>query len=206
MYSTLLSGHHQARIDRAAAAPLTTQKQREVPDEQERGATSRCPKAAVLLAASVVVCFAGGASAQVKETIPPNLSSGLREARSAQTPGAERPGNRAAIQSLFDAVSLPPIASIGAGSDLRPYLAPGLPQDLTRAALRRAWSTDPAIRDFIGLSENSWDFNAPDAVSGFGSLITDDAGRLSAGLAEDPKNRKPSASQQRAARLNKSGR
>jgi hypothetical protein len=35
-----------------------------------------------------------------------------------------------------------------------------------------------AIRDFIGLSENSCDFNASDGVPGFGSLITDDAGRL----------------------------
>jgi len=41
-----------------------------------------------------------------------------------------------------------------------------------RAALRRAWSTDLAIRDFIGLSENSWDFNAPGGVPGFGSLTT----------------------------------
>ena len=29
---------------------------------------------------------------------------------------------------------------------------------------------DPVIRDFIGLSENSWDFNAPDGIPGFGSL------------------------------------
>jgi hypothetical protein len=75
-------------------------------------------------------------------------------------------------------VSLPPIESIGATSDIRPFLEPGVPQDLARAALRRAWAADPGIRDFIGLSENFWDFNAPDAVPGFGSLTTDDAGRL----------------------------
>jgi hypothetical protein len=205
MYSTLLFGHNQARIHRAAASPLTKQKQEEVPDEQKRVATSRCSKAVVLLAASGLVCFADGALAQIKETIPPTLSSGLREASSARTPGAERPSNHAPIQSLFDAGSLPPIASIGAGSDIRPYLAPGMPEDLTRAALRRAWSTDPAIRDFIGLSENPWDFNTPDAVSGFGPLITDETGRLSARPAEDPKTRNPSASRQSTARLNKSG-
>jgi len=66
--------------------------------------------------------------------------------------------------------NLPPIESIGSGSDIRPFLAFGVPPDLTRAALRRAWLTDPAIRDFIGLSENSWDFNAPSGTSGFGSL------------------------------------
>jgi hypothetical protein len=40
---------------------------------------------------------------------------------------------------------------------------------MTRAALRRAWLTDPAIHDFIGLSENSWDFNSPRDASRFGS-------------------------------------
>jgi hypothetical protein len=80
--------------------------------------------------------------------------------------------------SLFDPTSLPPIEAIGAGSDIRPFLAAGVPADLTRAALRRAWSADPAIRDFIGLSENSWDFNAPGGVPGFGSLTAEDARRL----------------------------
>jgi hypothetical protein len=59
-----------------------------------------------------------------------------------------------------DPQSLPPIETIGAGSDIRPFLATGVRANLTRAALRRAWSADPAIRDFIGLSESSWDFNA----------------------------------------------
>jgi hypothetical protein len=90
-----------------------------------------------------------------------------------------------ATQSVFDAPSLPPIESIGAGSDIRPFLAPGVPADLTRAALRRAWSADPAIRDFIGLSENSWDFNGPDGVPGFGSPTTDGPGRLLARKMEE---------------------
>ena len=50
-----------------------------------------------------------------------------------------------------------------------------MPEDLARVALRRAWATDPAIRDFIGLSENSWDFNAP---------VTQGTGRLPAEKAE----------------------
>jgi hypothetical protein len=83
-----------------------------------------------------------------------------------------------ATRSVFDAPRLPSIESIGAGSDIRPFLAPGVPAHLMRAALRRAWSTDPAIRDFIGLSENSWDFNGPDGVPGFGSLTTDGPGQL----------------------------
>jgi hypothetical protein len=84
--------------------------------------------------------------------------------------------------SDFDPASLPPIESIAVGSDIRPFLAAGVPADLTRAALRRAWSADPTIRDFIGLSENSWDFNAPGGVPGFGSLPAEDARRLLARL------------------------
>jgi hypothetical protein len=121
----------------------------------------------------------------VQETVPPILSSGLRGATPAATPLIEHLTRSPATQSVFDAPSLPPIESIDAGSDIRPFLAPGVPADLTRAALRRAWSADPAIRDFIGLSENSWDFNGPDGVPGFGSPTTDGPGRLLARKMEE---------------------
>src|SRR5262245_26180997 len=75
----------------------------------------------------------------------------------------------------LDPTKLPPIETITADTDIRGFLAPGVPPELTRAALRRAWAADPKIRDFIGLSENSWDFNAPGAMTGFGSLeMTDE--------------------------------
>ncbi|MGD9846741.1 MAG: DUF3306 domain-containing protein [Variibacter sp.] len=70
----------------------------------------------------------------------------------------------------FDLASLPPIDSIVEGTDISGFLKRGVPLDLTRAALRRAWSTDPAIRDFIGLAESAWDFNDPNAMPGFGPL------------------------------------
>src|SRR5262249_13359900 len=44
------------------------------------------------------------------------------------------------------------------------------PEELTRAALRRLWTADPAIRDFVGLAENAWDFTDPGAMPGFGPL------------------------------------
>lgn len=34
---------------------------------------------------------------------------------------------------------------------------------------RVLWA-DPAIKDFVGASENSWDFTKPDSIPGFGSL------------------------------------
>ena len=70
----------------------------------------------------------------------------------------------------FDLASLPSLESITAATDIRAFLAPGVPKELARAALRRAWSADPAIRDFVGLAENAWDFNDPTAMPGFGAL------------------------------------
>jgi hypothetical protein len=80
----------------------------------------------------------------------------------------------------FDLASLPPIELIDAETDLRAFLGEGVPAEVTRAALRRGWSTDPAIRDSIGLSENSWDFNTPGAMPGFGCLEPEDIRRLAA--------------------------
>ena len=77
-----------------------------------------------------------------------------------------------------DLASLPSIESIGADTDVTAFLRPGVPADLTRAALRRAWSSDPAIRDFVGLVENGWDFNDPNAMGGFGPISPGEAARL----------------------------
>ena len=77
----------------------------------------------------------------------------------------------------FDITTLPSLDSITPNSDIRVFLQRGVPAELTRAALRRAWSADPAIRDFVGLSENSWDFNAPDSIPGFGSMTLADVQR-----------------------------
>jgi len=77
--------------------------------------------------------------------------------------------------SAPDLTKLPPIETITAESDIRAFLAPGVPPELTRAALRRAWVADPKIRDFVGLADYDWDFNAPGAMTGFGSLeMTDE--------------------------------
>jgi hypothetical protein len=75
-----------------------------------------------------------------------------------------------APEAGFDPASLPPIESITAYSDVRAFLQSGVPAELTKAALRRVWTTDPAIRDFIGIAENQWDFTDPTAMPGFGPL------------------------------------
>jgi len=73
-------------------------------------------------------------------------------------------------ETEFDPASLPPLESITALSDVTAFLREGVPAELTRAALRRVWTADPAIRDFVGLAENAWDFTDPNAMPGFGPL------------------------------------
>ena len=76
-----------------------------------------------------------------------------------------------------DLSALPSLESITATTDIRAFLMPGVPVELSRAALRRAWLADPAIRDFVGLAENAWDFTAPETVPGFGSTVPADIAR-----------------------------
>jgi hypothetical protein len=86
---------------------------------------------------------------------------------------APAPSDGAAAEPALpeiDLSNLPAIESIDAATDITAFLRKGIPQELSRAALRRAWTADPAIRDFVGLAENAWDFNDPNAMPGFGPL------------------------------------
>jgi hypothetical protein len=86
-----------------------------------------------------------------------------------------QPQAEGAPDQPFDLANLPPLASITADSDIGAFLQSGVPAELTRATLRRAWASDPAIRDFIGIAENQWDFNDPDGIPGFGPLPASDS-------------------------------
>jgi hypothetical protein len=117
-----------------------------------------------------------GTRAETAKPEPAVLDSRLRgnERGRAFEPNKEE----GADEPLVDLTKLPPIESITAETDIRAFLSPGVPAELSRAALRRVWSADPSIRDFVGLSENSWDFNAPGAIPGFGPLqMTDELRR-----------------------------
>jgi hypothetical protein len=78
--------------------------------------------------------------------------------------------SQSAKAQQIDLAGLPSVDAITATTDIRPFLAPGVPLELVRAALRRTWVADPRIRDFRGLQENGWDFNDLAAVPGFGRL------------------------------------
>jgi hypothetical protein len=91
-----------------------------------------------------------------------------------------------ASDETFGLADLPPIDSIAANTDVTAFLRPGVPPDLTRAALRRAWTSDPAIRDFVGLVENGWDFNNPSAMAGFGAITADEVAQLASKIIGEP--------------------
>jgi Protein of unknown function (DUF3306) len=109
-----------------------------------------------------------------------SLPSGSVETVSA---GAEvtavQPRTDTSAEEPFNLASLPSIEAITANTDIRGFLQSCVPAELTRAALRQAWASDPAIRDFIGIAENQWDFNDPNAIPGFGPLpVTDNVPAL----------------------------
>ena len=83
---------------------------------------------------------------------------------------AVTPPDTALPEPEIDLSKLPSLDSITAATDITEFLRKGIPAELSRAALRRAWTADPAIRDFVGLAENAWDFTDPDAIPGFGAL------------------------------------
>ena len=102
-----------------------------------------------------------------------------------------------APEDEFDLASLPPIESLTIESDFKAFLHRKVPLELRSAALRRAWSLDPAIRDFIGPADYAWDFNAPDGVPGFALELGGDAMKLlSHALGLDAPVPKPAAEPQ----------
>jgi len=95
----------------------------------------------------------------------------------AQTPDSAPSAPDPAAAQEFDVSSVPAIESISAQSSVAAFLRAGVPEDLTRAALRNAWVSDPAIRDFVGIAENQWDFNGEGTIAGFGPLSAEEYAR-----------------------------
>jgi hypothetical protein len=134
-----------------------------------------------------------------RRKLEPAQESGGKDApeqdHSVDVPAADAVSEPAAVvaaddqapEKPFDVASLPPIESITAGTDIRDFLKPGVPLSLSRAALRRAWTSDPAIRDFIGIAENQWDFTN-DSIPGFGPIDPADIPRLLAKIISSTKD------------------
>ncbi len=66
----------------------------------------------------------------------------------------------------LDLSKLPNVDELTAESDIAAFMQKGVPEALQRLALRRMWSLDSSIRDFVEVAENQWDFNAVGGVYG----------------------------------------
>lgn len=107
------------------------------------------------------------------------------EPSSDDRPGPAPPATAAAGDDLADLteaeaedgdepLELPSLDQIGPDFDLAPWLTRNVPEAWKLAALRRAWSADPAIRDFKGLADYDLDYNTPGAAPGYGPLTESD--------------------------------
>jgi hypothetical protein len=107
-----------------------------------------------------------------EEPDPPASAAEVGKPVAEGAPADKPKGQSAPVEPapVFDPASLPSLESIGAQTDISAFLKPGVPGELRLAALRRAWTADPAIRDFKGLAENDWDFTKPNSMIGFGEL------------------------------------
>jgi hypothetical protein len=125
-------------------------------------------------------------AASPEESVRADAPQAGQKEKALGTPPDAAEGKNEAAEPAFDLSKLPSIDSITAETDIRAFLAPGVPPALTQAALRRAWSVDPKIRDFIEVAENQWDFTAP-GVPGFDlSPPTGDIKRMLAQILGDP--------------------
>jgi uncharacterized protein DUF3306 len=123
------------------------------------------------------------ASSQAEPVNPPAADEPAQDERASGK--AARLNSPASAEIAFDLTSLPPIESIDAETDISGFLGPGVPSELTLAALRRAWISDPKIRNFVGLADYDWDFNAAGSMAGFGPLeIAAEVTKAAAGIAE----------------------
>jgi hypothetical protein len=132
-------------------------------------------------------------AAKAKDRVRPEQAAGHEEATThSEREACDEHGDaRGPTRPAFDPGSLPALEAITGETDIRAFLAPGVPAELTSAALRRVWVSDPMIRNFVGLADYAWDFNAQGSMAGFGALETSDAVRrqmaqlIGGGEAED---------------------
>ncbi|MBN8943882.1 MAG: DUF3306 domain-containing protein [Rhizobiales bacterium] len=88
---------------------------------------------------------------------------------SAATAGtaADVPAN--ALDDLIAA--LPDIEKLVPGQDISAFMRTGVPLALRNQALRRMWTIDPAIRDFVSEAlDYAYDYNVPGGAPGFAAM------------------------------------
>lgn len=84
----------------------------------------------------------------------------------AADPAAPPPAAATAPPAEAQLPELPPIDSLTKDSDYTPFLRPGVPEALRKAALRKLWQSDPVFANLDGLLEYGEDFGEPFRAAG----------------------------------------
>lgn len=92
-----------------------------------------------------------------------------------------------AVAAEAPQVEIPPDAATIPLDDITAWLGRSIPEGWREIALRRMWSADISIRDFIGPADYAWDWNTPGGAPGWGPMrAADDIVRLlSRAIGED---------------------
>jgi uncharacterized protein DUF3306 len=157
--------------------------------------TSHAPSTCTAVLLSLLAATLGAATADELFIYPPVIlasdpaSHQIERGKPADAANSPERDAPEVTVSGFDAATLPPIESIDAQTDITVFLQSGVPAELRLAALRRAWTVDPAIRDLKGPQENDWNFNDPNGIPGFGELgpEVDAKGKVAEILGETPR-------------------
>jgi hypothetical protein len=118
------------------------------------------------------------------------------EAQAADEPAAEPDPQAPEAAATEPPEPLPRVENLTADSDLAAFLRQGVPAALRNAAMRKMWSLDPVVRDYVGPSEYAWDFNQPGSMAGFGALesgssVADFLSTVSRALPDDSREAAP---------------
>lgn len=125
-------------------------------------ASTRWPQA-MLVTMQTSVFALGIAAFLIAQSVP-----ALAQPRPQESPGAGSASE--GTMPAFDFADWPLLDLIDARTNISVFFRSGVPAGLRIAGFRRAWTADPAIRDFKGLGENDWDFENLSSIPGFGEL------------------------------------
>jgi len=120
--------------------------------------------------------FFGGWSkrklAAKRQTAPDEEIKALPETQTAPDLAAPQVAQEEIDEEVVAA--LPSLDEIIDGSDIKPFLAKGVPAKLRNAAMRRLWLATPGVRDYSDPAvDYAWDWNAPGGVPGGGGSLSE---------------------------------
>jgi hypothetical protein len=111
--------------------------------------------------------------------LDPKEGFARRWSRLKREPVKPTPTPAAIVEVEAPPIEMPPDAATIPLEDITAWLGRSIPEGWREIALRRMWSADLSIRDFIGPADYAWDWNIPGGAPGWGPMrAADDIVRL----------------------------